>query len=77
VFVRQSSGEKAQSLPHSFQNIGGFSIAVLVADAQAGEAKSRCRDAGHQPRVISVGQGAVLHLARVLARFIQKLNVAR
>src|SRR5216684_5732905 len=70
MLVRQSIREKTQGFAHSFQNIGGFPIAALVPDAQAGQAKSRRRDAGHKARVISIGQGAVLHLARVLARFI-------
>src|SRR5712692_10477602 len=70
VFVRQSIREEAQGLANSFQNIGGFPVAAPVPDAQAGQPETRRRNAGHQARVISVGQGAVLDLARVLACLI-------
>jgi hypothetical protein len=49
-----------------------FSKTTPVADAQACEAKSRRSDAGHRPRVISVRQRAVFHLACLGARFIPK-----
>src|SRR5205807_10629621 len=45
-------------------------VFALIADAQAGQAKSRCRNAGHLSRIASVSQSAIFYLACLLASLV-------
>ena len=70
MLVGQIVGEKFQRLAHSFQNFRILPVFALIADAQAGQAKSRGGNTGHFSRIISTSQRAVFYLARLFARFV-------
>src|SRR5207253_1693213 len=68
MLVGQIVGEKFQRLADSLENFLMLPVFALIADAQAGQAKSRGGDAGHFSRIISISQRAVFYLAGLLAR---------
>src|SRR5213080_4781233 len=68
MLVGQIVGEKFQRLAHSFQDFRILPVFALIADAQAGQAKSRGGDAGHFSRIVSISQRAIFYLARLFAR---------
>src|SRR5260370_19586679 len=47
-----------------------FAVFALIANAQAGQAKTRSSDAGHLSRIVPIGQRTILYLTSLRARFV-------
>src|SRR5229473_370049 len=47
-----------------------FAVLALIANAQAGQAKTGSGDAGHLSRIVPIGQRAILYLTSLRARFV-------
>src|SRR5260370_36509246 len=47
-----------------------FAVFALIANAQAGQAKTRSSDAGHLSRIVPLDQRTILYLTSLRARFV-------